>query len=85
MLNSSGSNTFNQAQFLQHYHERSNTETVFHMIKSKFGDYVRSKTDTACINEILLKVLCHNICVLISEMFELSIKPEFWGAKMAVA
>ena len=47
------------------------------MIKSKFGGIVRSKVETACTNEILLKVLCHNICVLISEMFELGIKPEF--------
>ncbi len=77
--------TFNQVQFLQHYHERSNTETVMHMVKSKFGDFLRSKSETACINEILLKVLCHNICVVIQEMFELGIKPEFWGAKMAVA
>lgn len=71
---------FNQAQFLEHYHQRSNSETVFYMVKTKFGDYTKSKDDTACINEILLKVLCHNICVLISEMFELGIKPEFLGA-----
>lgn len=70
----------NQGAFLEHYHSRSNTETVMHMIKSKFSGIIRSKVDTACINEILLKVLCHNICVLISEMFELGIKPEFLGA-----
>ncbi len=35
------------------------------MIKTKFTDVVRSKDKTAQINEILLKVLCHNICVLI--------------------
>ncbi|MBI5697044.1 MAG: transposase [Thaumarchaeota archaeon] len=69
--------TFNQSAFLAHYHQRSNSETVFHMIKSKFSGSVRSKTETACINEILLKVLCHNICVLISEMFELGITPTF--------
>lgn len=72
-------NYFNmhQSGFLKHYNQRSNIETAFHMIKSKFGDSVRSKNETACVNEILLKVLCHNICVLISEMFELGIKPEF--------
>ena len=68
-----------QSAFLQHYHDRSNTETVMHMVKSKFGDGVRSKSEVACINEILLKALCHNICVLIQEMFELGIKPEFLG------
>ncbi|MCX6822207.1 MAG: transposase [Candidatus Aenigmarchaeota archaeon] len=68
---------FKQEEFLQHYHKRSKAETVFHMIKSKFGDSVRSKTPTAQINEVLLKVLCHNICVVIQEMFELGIKPNF--------
>lgn len=67
----------NQEDFLEHYHKRSNIETVFYMIKSKFGDYVRSKTETAVINEILLKILCHNICVVIQEMFELGIEPKF--------
>ena len=69
--------TYRRAEFLQIYHQRSNIETAFHMMKSKFGDYVRSKNETACTNEILLKVLCHNICVVIQEMFELGIKPEF--------
>ncbi len=45
------------------------------MIKAKFTDLVRSKDKTAQINEVLLKVLCHNICVLISAMFELGIEP----------
>jgi transposase len=67
----------NQEEFLEHYHQRSNIETVFYMIKSKFGDYVRSKTETAVINEILLKILCHNICVVIQEMFEFGIEPKF--------
>ena len=53
-------------------------ETTFHMIKSKFGDSLRSKTKTAQINEALCKVLCHNICCLIQSMFELNVKPEFW-------
>jgi hypothetical protein len=48
------------------------------MIKAKFGDSLRSKTETAQINEALCKVLAHNICCLIQSMFELKIKPEFW-------
>jgi transposase len=60
---------FKNAEFLEHYHKRSNAETTFHMIKSKFGDAVRSKTEVAQVNEVLLKVLCHNICVVIQEMF----------------
>jgi len=49
------------------------------MIKSKFGDSVRSKTEVAQVNEVLLKVLRHNICVVIHEMFELGIEPDFFA------
>lgn len=64
-------------EFLEHYHKRSNSETVFHMIKTKFRDNLRSKTKTAQTNELLCKVLCHNICVVIQEINELGIKGEF--------
>ncbi|MBU3904876.1 MAG: IS5 family transposase [Nanoarchaeota archaeon] len=64
---------YNHDEFMSHYHKRSNVETTFHMIKSKFGDSVRSKTKTAQINEVLLKILCHNIVVVIQEMYELGI------------
>lgn len=69
--------TFNREEFLEHYHARSNVESTFNMLKMRFTDYIRSKNKTAQTNELLLKVLCHNICVLVSEMFELDIKPEF--------
>ncbi|MDT7543352.1 MAG: hypothetical protein QOE33_3256 [Acidobacteriota bacterium] len=49
------------------------------MIKRKFGERLRSKTMTAQINEVLCKVLCHNICCLIQSMFELNLKPKFWA------
>src|SRR3989338_4989882 len=68
---------YNQEEFLQHYHKRSNVETTFHMIKANFGTTVRSKNGIAQINEVLLKILCHNICVVIQEMFELGIEANF--------
>lgn len=70
---------YNREEFLQHYHLRSNIESTNNMIKSKFTDIVRSKNKVAQINEVLLKVLCHNICVLVQEMFELGIEPNFLG------
>ena len=70
---------FNRETFLQHYHRRSNVETVFSMIKGKFGDAVRSKTPVAQVNEVLCKVLCHNLCVLIQSIYELGIEPTFWA------
>ena len=70
---------FKREEFLQHYHKRSNVESTFSMMKRKFGDSIRSKTDTAMINEVLCKVLCHNLVVLIHEMYELGIEPVFWN------
>jgi transposase len=64
-------------QFLRQYHKRSNIEAAIGAIKAKFGDAVRSKTDLAMKNEVLAKILCHNICVLISAMHELGITPDF--------
>ena len=64
-------------EFLEHYHKRSNAETVFHSIKAKFKDNLRSKGKTAQVNELLLKILCYNITVIISEISTLGIKGQF--------
>src|SRR5207237_205174 len=69
--------SFKREEFLSHYHKRSNVETTFSMIKAKFGERLRCKTETAQINEALCKVLCHNLCVVIQSMYELGIEPEF--------
>lgn len=69
--------SLHRAEFLQHYHKRSNIETTFHMIKSKFGQRLRSKTLTAQINEALCKVLCHNLCCVIQSVHELGIETNF--------
>jgi len=68
---------YKHEEFLEHYHKRSNVETCFHMIKTKFGDNLRSKSQTAQINELLCKILCHNICVVIQEINELGVRAEF--------
>lgn len=68
----------NKEKFLERYHQRSNSETAFSMIKAKFGGTLRSKTRTAQINEALCKILAHNLCCLIQSMFEFNINPEFW-------
>ena len=53
-----------QDNFKNHYNRCSNVDTTFSMVKGKFGNSVRSRLETGQVNEILLKCLCHNICVL---------------------
>jgi transposase len=70
--------SFHRDEFLQHYHQRSNAESSFSMIKAKFRDHVRSKTDVAMKNEVLCKFLAHNLCVVHQSHIELGIEPVFW-------
>ena len=66
---------FNRERFLASYHKRSNVETSFQMIKERFGRRVRSRTPAARMSEILLRVLCHNVCCLVRASYELDIGP----------
>jgi len=64
-------------EFLRHYHQRSNVESTFSMVKRKFGDSVRSKMDIAMKNEVLAKLICHNICCVIQSAYEFGVEPIF--------
>ena len=68
---------FQRDTFSAHYHKRSNVETTMAMIKSKFGGSVKSKTAVAQVNEVLCKVVAHNVCVLIQSFYELGIESTF--------
>ena len=46
---------------------------------STFLPTCEQKTDRAKRNEVVRKILCHNICCLIHAQFELGIFPEFWS------
>ena len=71
-------------EFAKHYHRRSNVETTFWMIKSKFGSAVRSKLATAQVNEVLCKVLLHNLTCLVHAVEEHEIEVEFWKSALAL-
>jgi hypothetical protein len=45
--------------------------------KAKFGHSVRSKCDGGQVDEVLTKVLCHNMCILIRVMRELGVETTF--------
>ena len=69
--------SLHRADFLEHYHKRSNVETTMFMVKAKLGGSVRTKTPVAQVNEVLAKLLCHNIVVLIHAIYELGLEPVF--------
>ena len=72
--------------FMGKYHKRSNAESVFSMLKRKFGHRLFSKSEVGQINEILCKALAHNICVLIQEYYENFVKIDFNKcAKLAIS
>lgn len=74
---------FKHEEFLAAYSKRSAIESTFSSVKRKFGQSVRSKTFTAQVNEILCKVLCHNLSCLVMAMHRLGIEPSFLGTVAA--
>lgn len=64
-------------EFLAHYHQRSNVESTFSMLKRKFSTKLMTKNEVAQVNEALAMVLCHNICVLVREITENGIAMNF--------
>lgn len=63
--------------FMARYHRRSNVETTFAMVKSKFGDSVMSKSTTGQVNEVLCKLLAHNVVVVGQAAIEYGADPAF--------
>ena len=68
---------YRRDEFMEHYHKRSNVESTFGAIKAKFGGSVRSKKRSGQVNEVLAKVLAHNLTVLIREIEALGLDVDF--------
>lgn len=71
----------NRDEFMEHYHKRSNIEATNAAIKRKFGETLKSKNPTAQVNELLAKIVAYNLTVVIHEMYENGINPEFLQGK----
>jgi hypothetical protein len=67
--------TLHQERFLAHYHRRSNVETVFQMMKARFG---ASRLPIARANEVLARCVAHNLCCLVKAIFTAGLAPTFW-------
>jgi len=71
----------NRDDFMEHYHKRSNIEATNAAIKRKFGVTLKSKNPTAQVNELLAKIITYNLTVVIHEMYENGVQPEFLHEK----
>jgi transposase len=71
----------NRDDFMEHYHKRSNIEATNAAIKRKFGETLKSKNPVAQVNELLAKIIAYNLTVVIHEMYENGIQPEFLHLK----
>jgi hypothetical protein len=70
------------AEWQEHYRRRRMVEAVWSATKRMFGERLRSKGDVAAQNELLLKLLCYNLCCLIRCIHEFGIEPEFTNGSM---
>jgi transposase len=68
---------YNLEEFLKYYNLRVQVETTFSALKRKFNPYVKSKKPKAQENEILCKVICYNISVIIHLFFATGLKLDF--------
>lgn len=71
----------NRDEFMEHFHKRSNIESTNAAIKRKFGETLKSKNWTAQVNELLAKIIAYNLTVVIHEMYENGINPDFLNLK----
>ncbi|MEK6856299.1 MAG: transposase [Nanoarchaeota archaeon] len=64
-------------KFKKKYHKRSNVESVFSMVKMRLGEFLKSKNYESQRAELMMKFIVHNICCLIQQIFQNSIKIDF--------
>ena len=50
-------------------------------IKRKFGETLKSKNTVAQVNELLAKLIAYNLTVVIHEMHENGVEPDFLNLK----
>ena len=66
-----------RAEFNEHYHMRINVETVYSMLENRFTRVIRLIDSISQVNEVLCMLIAHNVIVLIHEMVEHGMEPNF--------
>ncbi len=70
-------------EFLRSYHRRSNVESAIGSIKARCGGLVRSRVAAAKCNEVLAKVLLHNLACVVARLTDVSIDDLLAGALLS--
>jgi Transposase DDE domain/SWIM zinc finger len=68
---------YHREEFDQHYGQRAQVESTFGAFKQKLSETVASKKFTSQVNEVLCMAIAYNITVLVRQMFESGILPDF--------
>ncbi|MBR9678334.1 MAG: transposase [Nanoarchaeota archaeon] len=50
--------------FYRNYNQRQLVESTFGSIKRCWGGTIRSRNFSGQKNEVLLKIICHNLCII---------------------
>jgi transposase len=64
--------------YMDEYHSRSLSETVFGIIKMQWGASIAARTPYAIYNWLMCRVICHNISRVVRAICEFNIEPQFW-------
>lgn len=68
---------YHREEFDQHYGQRAQVESTFGAFKQKLTETLASRTFTSQVNEILCMGIAHNLMVLVRQMYEANLLPDF--------
>jgi len=68
-----------QDLYWEHYGQRSLAESGNNVLKTRFGHALRSRKLHAQHNELMLRLVCHNIAQLIQAVEKFDINPRYWA------
>jgi transposase len=74
---------YHRETFDEHYGQRAQVESAFGAFKQKFGETLASRNFDSQVNEILCMAIAFNITMVVRQMFEAGIFPEFLQAPAA--
>ena len=66
------------------YHQRNKIETVFSVLKRKFGEALKARKYRLQVKEIKIKIILYNLSKMISTLSFLILIEEFYRAEIKI-